>query len=258
MTNTFFAIWTGIFGLVFGSFANVIVVRDSERASIMTGRSKCPHCKHVLAWYDLFPLFSFLTVGGKCRYCRKPISRQYPLMELLSASLCLLAFWYGYVQRGSVLLWILLSISLLGFLVFSAIDIISMELPIEYTVVAGVFGALAMLLSGQQSLISLLEGAALGAGIIIFIIYTWKFFFKQDGMGSGDIWIAGAVGAITGFPLILVALMAAVLSGAVIGVLLLGFAGKSMRTAIPFGPFLFAGLLIALVWGQALVHWYIL
>jgi leader peptidase (prepilin peptidase)/N-methyltransferase len=258
MTNALLVLWVALAGLVLGSFSNVLILRDQERASIMTGRSHCMSCKHVLAWYDLFPLLSYLALGGRCRYCKASVSMQYPLVEAAAAGLFLFAYQYGWVGQGSLLLAVLLALSFLLFLVISVIDIRTFEIPVEYVVVAGVLGAVGVLGSGLHSLPEVFWGALVGGGALAAVMYGWKLLFHQDGMGSGDLWIGAAVGAITGFPLVCVALMAAVILGAVIGLVVMAFQRGDLRTALPFGPFLFVGLLVALQWGPILIRWYIL
>lgn len=258
MTNAFYYFWAAIAGLCLGSFLNVVALRDQKRGSIVKGRSECPHCKHMLAWYDLFPVLSYVTLAGRCRYCKKPISWRYPLVEVLSSALTVFVLWYAVIQQGSWWLFVGLLISLCLLLVVSMIDLASLEVPLEYVVIAGVIGGGSMLLAHQLSLNDLLWGLLAGAGSIAFVLYGWKLLFKQDGMGVGDIWLAGAIGAIVGYPLIITALVGAVFSGAIIGVLLLGLQKKGLASPLPFGPFLLLGLIIALIWGQSIIKWYIL
>jgi leader peptidase (prepilin peptidase)/N-methyltransferase len=237
---------------------NVVVLRDGNRKSIATGRSECPDCKHELAWYDLIPVLSFLLLGGKCRYCKQSISVQYPIVEAVAGLLGLAAVTYGWILNGNWFLVAGLMVSFLFFLIFSLIDLRTMEVPLEYVVSAGLIGALTMIFTGQLSFVESFIGMLFGVASISFVLYGWRLMFGQDGMGVGDIWIAGAVGAVVGFPNILVALMVAVFSGAIIGILAISIQKKGLETALPFGPFLFFGLLSALLWGQALIDWYIL
>lgn len=251
MPNCFLYWIAALFGLIFGSFANVLILRDNRRRSILTGRSECPHCKHELAWYELIPVVSFVIQGGKCRACRKPISWQYPLVELAAAGLAVLAFQIGYIDHANALGAVLLFASLLLFLVMSGIDIRTQTVWPEYTVIAGLLGGLSYLYPNYQVL-----GAVVGAGSLLLVSAIWKVLFKQDGMGEGDAWIAGAIGLIVGYPLILVALFGAIFSGALSGVLAIAGKKGSLEARIPFGPFLFLGLLIALLWGNQLIAWY--
>jgi leader peptidase (prepilin peptidase)/N-methyltransferase len=258
MTNAFLYFEVALFGAIIGSFLNVVILRDGKRMSIVTGRSECPHCNHQLAWYDLIPIISFASLGGKCRYCRTPISWQYPIIELAAAGLAVFAFWFGFLLHASGLLAGLLGVALALFLVVSVIDIKTQEVSLEYCVAAGIMGGAAMFFSHALTALQILEGLGVGAGLILVIIYGWKLIMKQDGMGIGDAWILGAIGCVLGFPSIIVAFIVATLLGAVIGSLALINSKNGLKSTIPFGPFLCIGMLVALVWGQQVVQWYTL
>lgn len=256
MANQVLYLWVGAMGLCLGSFLNVLILRDDRRMSIATGRSECPNCKHPLAVLDLVPVLSFLLIGGRCRYCHKPISWQYPLVELTSALLVLFSVWYGFTLHGSIWLALALSIANLLFLAVSVIDLRTMTLPVEYCIMAAVAGAGGQLLSGNLSLLQVGQGILLGAGSLAIVSYGWKLLFKQEGMGSGDLWLAGCLGAVIGFPLIGVSLLLAVFGGALFGIVLLLGKYKTMESRLPFGPFLVAGYLASFAWGAQLLHTY--
>lgn len=258
MTNTFFLVFAGIFGLLFGSFANVVALRDNRRNTLLLGRSACPHCGHELAWFDLVPLLSFLSTGARCRYCKKALSWRYPVVEAAAAAMFVGIAWFSLKQGAALWQMILLAIAGLLLLIVSLIDLQSMEVPLEYVVPAGLIGGLAMISMGYLNWQTAGLGLLIGAGAILTIRLVWWLFTRQEGMGEGDIWIAGAVGAMAGFPLVIVVLAAAVFSGAIIGSLAVATSKKGMAAAIPFGPFLFLGLLVALGVGQAIWSWYIL
>ncbi|MEI6477996.1 MAG: prepilin peptidase [bacterium] len=258
MTNGFYITLAGILGLILGSFFNVVALRDRERGSIVTGRSHCPHCKHDLAWYELLPVLSFLVQAGRCRHCKKAISTRYPLVELLAACLAIFSVWYGFLERGSWVLAAGLALSLLVLLSVTLVDLALMEVPVDYVLVAGIIGGVTMVVSGQLTWQSALLGAVAGAGSLAVVLYGWLLLFHKKGMGEGDLVIAAAMGAILGFPMIFVGLMAAVFSGAILGSVLVLMRKKSYASAIPFGPFLYLGLLLALLAGQAFLRWYIL
>lgn len=256
LNATLFALWF-VLGAILGSFTNVLILRDDKKG-IMTGRSHCPKCKHVLGPLDLVPMLSFLFLRGKCRYCRKPISVQYPVVEALMGLLGMLALWYGVGVQESWLTAINLLISFVFFGAIVGIDFRTMEVAPEYCVLAGIFGFFAATVAEIGNLPDQLLGIVVGAGSIAFVMYAWKLLYKRDGMGEGDIYIAGAVGATAGYPNIVVALFAAVFIGAVAGIAIGMRSPKRWQTAVPFGPFLFLGLLIALAWGQRIVDWYII
>jgi prepilin signal peptidase PulO-like enzyme (type II secretory pathway) len=267
MPTLILSVWAILGGLCFGSFINVVALRDGERFSILNGRSRCPHCRHHLRWFELIPLLSFLWQRGKCRNCRRAIGWRYPLVELMVAALTWTVFWYGYLERGSIWLTAGLLVSLLLFTVVSLVDLASMEVPLDYVVAAGAVGALARVGSGEVTGESALIGALVGGISIASVLFGWRWLFRRDGMGEGDIWIAAAIGSVAGFPQVAVALMTAVFLGAAVGLLAIGWSeakqGRSRRgkevllTPIPFGPFLAAGLLISLLWGESLLNWYL-
>jgi prepilin signal peptidase PulO-like enzyme (type II secretory pathway) len=258
MPTVFLAALVALYGIIFGSFANVLVLRDDRRESILTGRSECPQCKRGLSWYELVPVFSFLAQAGRCRGCHTRISWQYPLVELLSGALWLFAFWFGFLEHGSWVVTGLLGISLYLFMVISLIDLRTMSVSLEYCVLAGLFGAAGMVLGHVLDVQEVLYGALVGGGSIAVVLYGWKLAFKQDGMGVGDIWIATVLGAVAGFPLIVATLLAAVFGGSLVGLGYMAVSRQGLKTAIPFGPFLVVGMVIALVWGREVIGWYIL
>ena len=258
MTITIPTLWLILIGLCLGSFLNVVILRDDKRQSILNDRSRCMHCDHLLAWYDLFPLLSFLSLRGRCRYCQKPISWQYPTIEVLAALLLLFSFMIANREGGGLILAISLALVCLIMLVISIIDVRTLYIPLEYCIAAALIGVIGNLWSGHLSFPDVILGALLGGGVIAVILYGWKLIFHQEGMGTGDIWMAATIGAVVGYPLVGVALIFAFFVGALIGVLLMGTGQKTMQAALPFGPFLFIGMLIALQWGQSILQWYIL
>ncbi len=233
-------IWVGILGLIFGSFLNVVALRDADRKSIISGRSKCPHCSKELAARDLMPLLSYMWNLGKCRNCKKTISWRYPLVELLTAFLLVYLFHFAVVGLENWLYFAVMGISILLLAVVALIDIATFEVPIEYVVIAGVIGGVGNIVLGQLDILSVILGIVAGAGAIAAVLYGWKALFNQDGMGEGDIWIAGAIGAIVGYPLIWPALIVAVFSGAIVGSFLQLSKKNSLSGEIPFGPYLFS------------------
>ena len=257
MPTLFFEIFGSLLGLLLGSFANVLVLRDDRRASIVTGRSECPNCKQLLTWYELVPVISFLILRGRCRSCGKPISWQYPLVELVSSGLWLFATYYGFVLHGSLLAAVFLGLCLSALLVISVIDIRTQMVAAEYCIVAGLLGGFASLTLGVP-VVSLVIGFLAGGGLLAVVLLGWKRLTGQDGMGEGDVWIAASLGLAAGWPLIGVALLFAVLLGSFIGVGYAVLSKQGFKIRIPFGPFLAIGFVGALAWGQMVLSWYIL
>ena len=241
-----------LFGVLFGSFANVVIFRDDKRKSILTGRSECPSCKHVLTWYELIPVLSYLIQGGRCRSCKNALSVQYPLVEIGMGVLFALA--YSISNQGWVVFFFL-AVAFFFFFVSAIIDLRTQFLPIEYVVIAGVTGALGQFFL-KISLQDIGLGILVGAGSLALVRIIWFLAMKQEGMGEGDIWLGGALGAFIAYPSILVALVSAIFIGAIVGSLLAIVQKKTLGYAIPFGPFLLLGTIIAIFWGEMLIRWY--
>jgi prepilin signal peptidase PulO-like enzyme (type II secretory pathway) len=252
MPNLLTYLFVALFGLIFGSFANVMILRDAKRASIVTGRSECPHCHHELRWYELIPVLSFLLQLGRCRSCNKRLSWQYPVVEVSMALLALVAYCAG---GGEVLPSLFFGVSLFFFLIISGIDIRTQMISLEYVFVGGVAGGFAQILTGT-SLYAIALAAATSGLFLLIVRFLWKVLMHQEGMGEGDLWLAGALGLLVGFPASLSMLIVSIFAGAIIGVCVLIVAKKGFETALPFGPFLFFGALVALLWGESLVTWY--
>lgn len=252
-----------ILGASLGSFINVVVYRLPEGLSLINPPSRCPKCYTRLKPKDNIPIFGWLVLGGKCRYCASPIPPRYPLVELATAILFGLAFWdfgFTWASVGAFLFVPFL-------VVLGLIDFDQMILPNSLTmggmltgiVFQGVRGALD---SGQwtaawdKSLESLLSAFI---GLFLFEAIRWvgTKIFKQDAMGGGDPKLAAMIGAWLGWQLMLVSGFLACLLGSIVGMsgIVLGKLGRKQQ--IPFGPFLVVGALLSLFWGEPLLNWYL-
>ncbi|MFH0819366.1 MAG: prepilin peptidase [Patescibacteria group bacterium] len=241
-----------ILGLIIGSFLNVVVLRLKNGLSIMNGRSKCPNCKHVLGVLDLVPLFSFLFIGGKCRYCKKKISWQYFLVELTTAFI----FTVVYVYFG-------LSFLTLFYLVISAFLIVIFIYDFKYYLILDKIIVPAIILAFLGNLFlepalgrawwELLIGGAIGGGLFLmqFMVSKGKW------IGGGDIRLGLFMGLLLGWKLVLVALFISYLLGSFVGMFLLLKKRKKMQDALPFGTFLTISTFIVLIYGQVILNWYL-
>lgn len=258
-------------GLVVGSFLNVVAHRSVHGGSIFFGNSKCPHCSHKLAALDLIPLLSFLYLAGKCRYCSKKISLQYPLVEGATGLLFAFTFhfWSGFTgnsflvtggqQLGSILVLIYLLFAVSVLVVLFVTDLRDGLLPnivvlSSVTAIAG-FKVLFLIL-GTQS-ISALFYDVLSAFIASFAFFAIVFFSNEKAMGGGDVKLVFLIGLIVGWPAILVGLFAGFLTGAFVAVTLILIGKKKFGQTIPFGPFLTIGGFVALFWGQEILSMYL-
>ncbi len=249
----FFYIFIFLFGLCIGSFLNCVIYR-LEKKKKLTGRSYCPHCRHKLIWRDLIPVFSFIFFRRKCRYCKKSISIQYPLVELATGLLFLLIF----NQYNFINLCFLLAISSFIIIIF-AYDLRHYIIPdkilfpaIAITFLYRLFENFAI---GNLAFIPLLNyfwAALIASGFFLFIF----LISKGRWMGFGDVKLAVLMGFILGLPDVLAALFLAFLFGAIISIILMVLGKKGLKSEIPFGPFLITGTFIAMFWGQEIIQWY--
>jgi prepilin signal peptidase PulO-like enzyme (type II secretory pathway) len=252
-----------IFGLVIGSFLNCVVYRLNEGISFSSGRSFCPNCKHTLAWYDLVPVFSFLFLRGKCRYCGQKISWQYPIVEISTGLVFLLVSITTFDPQLSTLnslfsMVCLLAVSSLLIIIF-IFDLKWYIIPDKVLFAAvGITAAFHLcnfflgLYSKDQALGFLFS--AIGACAFFLAIFLLT---RGRAMGFGDVKLAFFMGLFLGWPKIIVALFLAFLIGAIIGLILIALKKKGLRSEIPFGPFLITGLFIALAWGDKLFSSYL-
>jgi len=253
-----------IFGLVFGSFLNVVIFRLHTKDSIVNSRSKCLFCSRQLAWYDLFPVFSFLSLRGKCRYCKKKISWQYPLVEI-AAGIVFAALFSQIFQKydfawGNVLNFLCLAFIFFALIVIFVFDLRHYIIPDE--VVFPAIGASFLLLLSKaflpdaQSDLPLFYdyfGAAIFAGgFFLFLIWITQ----GKGMGGGDVKLGFLLGLTVGLANTLLTLFIAFCSGATVGIFLIVCGKKKMKSMLPFGPFLIFGFLISYFWGSEIIGWY--
>lgn len=232
-------------GLLIGSFLNAVIYRLHSGESILKARSHCIKCGHVLAWYELVPLLSFLIQRGKCRKCKKNISIQYPLVELTTAILFAVVLYYNLPLSYT--------------LTISSFLIVIFVYDLKHYIIPDKIIHPAILLSGIWRMVS---GDALYSGIYVTLAVSAFFaaiFFISKGkwLGFGDVKLAFFMGLFLGWPNILVALFAAFVLGGIIGIGLVASRRKTMKSQVPFGPFLVAGTFIAMFFGGKIVNWYL-
>jgi leader peptidase (prepilin peptidase)/N-methyltransferase len=236
-------------GLVFGSFLNVVVYRLPRGESLAAPASHCPHCSVPIKPYDNVPLFGWLLLRGRCRACSAPISLRYPLVELCTAALAAAIVLSRHTTRARAL-----DLTLVAVLVAVAlIDLDHRIIPNRITVPAAALAILIGLIADPARVPEqLIAGAAAGGFLLIFaLVYP-------AGMGMGDVKLAAVMGLFLGRS-VAVALAAGVLAGALGGMFVIARVGvaRGRKTAVPFGPFLALGGLVAIFAGPAVVHWYL-
>ena len=251
-------LWIVLFFLVgssVGSFLNVVADRLPQEKSIVTPPSHCPGCNRQLAVAELFPIFSYLWLKGRCRTCGSVIPIRLLLMELGIALLFAFLFWrYGlswefvlialYSSMFVVLLVIDLEHGILPNKIVYPAMIIALVLSIAITVIPMVSEW-----EVNNSIVPTLGRSIIGGGIG-FLILLLPALIYRGGMGWGDIKLSGLMGLILGFPLILVAMFFAIICGGVVAAILLVSKKKGRRDAIPFGPFLSVAAILTLLWGN--------
>ena len=237
------------FGLVIGSFLNVVIARLPERRSLWMPGSTCPGCGNAIAWHDNLPIVSFVALGGRCRACATPIPWRYPLVEASTAAL----FAAAWLVFGHDLPEFLVAVVFLAALVaITVIDLRHQIIPDAITFPGVVMGFMASLVTGRIAWIDSLGGIALGAGLFVAVI-----LLSRGGMGGGDLKFGAMLGAFLGWQALLVALFVGVVLGGMSAVALLASRRLARKDAIPFGPFLAIGGAVALFWGDTMLGWYL-
>lgn len=252
-------LWVFITGLIVGSFLNVVVLRLHAKKTFARGRSSCPHCKHTLSPLELIPVISWLALRGRCRSCGKPISVQYPAVELLTGVLFVVAYMThppaGWLDVTILVLWWYIIASLVVLAVYDLKWYIlpdKVMLPIipAALIISGIQAASA---ESWQVLLGPLYAALLFGGGF----YALAAVSGGKWMGGGDVKLAFVMGLLLGLKKTLLAMLIAFNSAAIIGLVLIAIKRKKRADRIPFGPFLIAGTIIAYVWGADIINWYI-
>ena len=248
-------IFVFLFGLIIGSFLNCVIYRLEEGKSFLKGRSFCPDCGHVLGFLDLVPVFSFIFLKGKCRYCGKRISWQYPLVELATGVIFLLvsiifgvrSFGYIYYLLISSLLIIVFVYDLKHYIIPDGVIYTAIIASFLYNIVYSF-----LTIGSFQFFLQSLLAALLASGFFLLIV----LISKGKWMGVGDIKLALLMGLFLSWPNIIIALFSAFFIGAVIGVGLIILKKKGLKSEVPFGPFLVTGTFLSLFWGSGILAWY--
>lgn len=249
-------ILSSMVGLIIGSFLNVVICRLPARESI-GGRSRCPHCRRNLEWFELLPVLSFLILKRKCRTCKGAIAWQYPLVELATALLFSVSLSFRVAEAGSLTLpvalmavrdWCFIATLTVTFMT----DLTSQLIYDAPLFIAG--GAVLVLgLAAGEPLWPTILGGILGASF-----FGLQYLIsKGTWIGGGDIILGGFLGLTLGFPLILVNLALAYVAGLSVALPLIASSKKQWRSRIAFGTFLSLTGIVTLVWGNQILDWYL-
>jgi leader peptidase (prepilin peptidase)/N-methyltransferase len=267
-----------VFGAIIGSFLNVVIHRVPLEESIVFPNSRCPSCGAVIAFYDNIPVLSYVVLRAKCRSCKERISFRYPAVEVLTAAMFVAIAWHDGLSAA--LPFDLVFVSALLALVF--IDAEHMILPnaitypgIVFALVARVAipyvsgtphfddlpslsqGAFANMPMWAASLAGGFIGALIGGGSLWLMGWTWEKLRGIEAMGLGDVKMMFMVGAYLGWRLTILTIFFGVLTGSIIGILLMAWQRqRNMQMLLPFGVFLGLGAVAALLFGAPVVEWY--
>jgi leader peptidase (prepilin peptidase) / N-methyltransferase len=237
-----------LYGLLLGSFYNVVGLRVPLKQSIVKPRSHCPYCQHTLRPYELIPVVSYLLQGGKCRRCKAPVSFLYPAVELATGLLFVLAPLLMGWTLELIIAWTLISLMVIVFVS----DIKYMIIPDKVLLVFAVIFLLERIFLPLSPWWDSLLGAAAGFFLLLFIAVISK-----GGMGGGDIKLFAVIGLALGTKLVLLTFFFATIFGAVFGLagMLIGKVEKGKP--IPFGPYIALGSITAYFFGQRILDWYL-
>lgn len=249
-----------VLGLIFGSFVNAFVWRLREGKDFVSGRSQCVECGHELAPRDLFPVFSWIALKGRCRYCGKPISYQYPLVELITAGLFLASLvWWPWIL-GPGLSWVIFGLwllALVGLVALAVYDLRWMELPDKIVFPLTWLAVIVrILLAISDNSPDVLRDGLWGF-LLAFSFFASLFYIsKGRWIGGGDVKYAAFMGVILGLSKTVVALVLAFNVAAIVILPLLISKVITRKQPVPFGPFLILSTIVALLFGAQLIDWY--
>lgn len=245
---------SGIFGLCVGSFLNVVIYRLPNKMSLAKPNSHCPTCKYELRWYDNIPVLSYVMLGGKCRSCKTHISFRYTAVELANTVLwllCTFLFWEKSIPLACIYMVV--------FSVFLCVFFIDLEHQIifdRFQIILLILGVASIFFDKDYGWLSHIIGGV--SGFAVFYLISWGFekLCGKEGLGGGDVKLAGVVGLLLGWERLLLGLLIATIPAAVI-MLILSKGKKGESRQFPFAPFLVVGFGVSMLFGTQIVGWYL-
>ena len=235
-----------VLGTVIGSFLNVCIIRYQNGEPIARGRSHCMSCHHQLAWYDLVPVFSWLFLKGRCRYCGKPISARYPLVEALTGILYVLVLNRFGFTWDTLIYFVLVSVCVYaGF-----VDYDSMIIPDRTHILFVICGVLLLLLHP-----GLMKDRLIGAAVVSLPMLAVAYFTK--GMGYGDVKLLAAAGFVLGWKSILFVLALGSVLASIVALSQMKRKNLTGKSEMPLGPYLVIAIVFVLLYGDPIIQWYV-
>ena len=240
-----------IFGAIIGSFLNVCIYRLPARMSLMTPPSTCPCCNTRIAWYYNLPVVGYLVLRGRCAQCRQPISFRYPAVEILTG----LLFAWAMCRFGIHLMTPVFCVFIAALVTITFIDLDCQIIPDVISLPGIILGFAGSFVVPWVSWQDSVMGILFGYGVISIIAWSYEQITGREGMGMGDAKLLAMVGALLGLKAVFMSLFFGSILCSVIGLPLA--LRKGGQFALPFGPFLALGALIALFFGQQIMNWYL-
>ncbi len=239
-----------LYGIVIGSFLNVCIFRIPKKETIVTEPSHCMSCGHKLGWLDMVPLFSFLVLRGKCRYCGAKLSAQYPIVEGCNGlAYMLILYLYGFGDLKSTSTTILYCLMFSALLALSMIDFQTYEIPVGFNYFLLVLG-IARVATDYRNW-SLYVIGLFAVSIPLLLIYLLS---KGRAIGGGDVKLMAACGLIIGWKLIIFAFLTGCILGSIIHVIRMKV--SKANHVLAMGPYLSAGIVLAIAIGIPVLNWY--
>lgn len=236
-----------LFGLLIGSFLNVLIYRIPKKENFIVARSHCMSCNYQLKWYDLVPLFSWIFLRGRCRKCREKISIQYPIVEALNGCLYLLVFYRFGLSIDSLLYCFLFS----ALIALSVIDFRTYEIPVGFNYFILALGLVRVATDYQNWLNYVIGFFSVSAFLFILIVVS-----KGRAMGGGDMKLMATCGLLIGWKLIILAFLLGCILGSVIHIIRMKVSDEDHVLAL--GPYLSMGVALAVLFGNQWIDWYLL
>lgn len=244
-----------LLGLEIGSFLNVCIDRLPREESIVKPPSHCEACGHRLAAKDLIPLFSYLWLRGRCRYCRASIPGKLFYVELVSGVIYAFLYWkYGLTPELGAMMFYAALFTII-FMVDLEKNVILNKVVYPAMAIAVILAVLGIQPELPQWPVEGIANIAMGGGVG-FLFFFVVAMASRGGMGWGDVKLAGLIGLATGFPMVLVTIVLGAVLGGIAGVVLMAVKKKGMKSLIPFGPFLSVATMVTLIWGSDMLNWY--
>lgn len=247
-----------LYGIVIGSFLNVCIYRIPDQDSIVTGRSHCMNCNRQLKWYELIPVFSYIFLLGRCRSCKSRISIQYPIIEALNGIFYVLVFYiFGWKDSWSILTNVIYCFLVSALIVLSVIDFRTNIIPLGINIFIFILGLAATLLEylGRGRSMDAIINHGVGFGAVSLFLLIIYYSTRGRGIGGGDIKLMAGAGLLLGWSLILLAFFIGCILASMIHPIRMRI--NHLSRVLAFGPYLSAGIVLALFFGRQIIDWYL-